>query len=91
MKILKNQRNLRSLRNINVLKSIICIVSSGNHQALIDYSKKGKVAQLAIPTNEHYLPLLYTLALQDKKDQLSFFNEKTVMGSVSMRSVLLTS
>ncbi len=65
-------------------------ISSGNHQALIDYSKKGKVAQLAIPTNEHYLPLLYTLALQDKKDQLSFFNEKTVMGSVSMRSVLLS-
>ncbi len=64
-------------------------ISSGNHQALIDYSKKGKVAQLAIPTNEHYLPLLYTLALQDKKDQLSFFNEKTVMGSVSMRSLLL--
>lgn len=62
-------------------------LEAGDHQALIDYSKKGKIAQLAIPTNEHYLPMLYAIALQDKKDELKFFNEKTLMGSVSMRSV----
>lgn len=63
-------------------------IGAGDHRALIDYSKKGTAAQLAIPTNEHYLPMLYILAMQEKTDQLSFFNEKTVMGSVSMRSFL---
>ena len=62
---------------------------AGDHQALINYSSKGRIADLAIPTNEHYLPLLYSIALQDKADDLKFFNEKTLMGSISMRSVLL--
>lgn len=64
-------------------------LSAGDHSALINYTAKGRIAELAIPTNEHYLPLLYTIALQDKTDDLKFFNEKTVMGSISMRSVLL--
>ncbi len=63
-----------------------CILS-GDHQSVIHYEKFGAAAKLAVPTNEHYLPLLYSLALQDKKDSLSFFAEKTVMGSVSMRSL----
>ncbi len=62
-------------------------IESGDHQPIIHYEKFGAVAKLAVPTNEHYLPLLYSLALQDKKDSLSFFSEKTVMGSVSMRSL----
>ncbi len=61
-------------------------ILSGNHQPIIQYEKFA-AAKLAVPTNEHYLPLLYTLALQDKKDSLSFFTEKTMMGSISMRSV----
>lgn len=64
-------------------------IEAGDHMALIDYHKKGKLAQLAIPTNEHYLPLLYTLALQEKGDSLRFFNEQTTLASVSMRSVIL--
>ena len=62
---------------------------AGDHAALVNYSSKGKIAELSIPTNEHYLPLLYAIALQDKQDDLRFFNEKTMMGSISMRSVLL--
>lgn len=62
---------------------------AGDHDALVNYAAQGKIAQLAIPTNEHYLPLLYAMALQDQRDELRFFNEKTVLGSVSMRSVLL--
>ena len=64
-------------------------ITAGDHSAPIDYSRKGAIASLAIPTNEHYLPMLYILALQDKTDHLSFFNEKTTMGSISMRSFLL--
>lgn len=65
------------------------LIEDRNHDAIIDYEKMGKIATLSIPTNEHYLPLLYVLALQEKNEPLSFFNERTLMGSVSMRSVKL--
>jgi 4,5-DOPA dioxygenase extradiol len=63
------------------------LISSGAHDKLIKYESLGKEALLAIPTPEHYLPLLYTLALQDSKDAVSFFNDKAVAGSLTMTSV----
>jgi len=39
-----------------------------------------------VPTNEHYLPLLYVLALQDKDEKIEFFGDKVTLGSMSMRS-----
>lgn len=63
------------------------MIRSGDHQGLIDYGAQGKEFQLAIPTPEHYLPLLYTLALQDSKDELELFNDKAVGGSLTMTSV----
>jgi len=42
---------------------------------------------LAIPTPEHYLPLLYSLALKTDKDELNLFNDKLQGGSLSMTSV----
>jgi 4,5-DOPA dioxygenase extradiol len=62
-------------------------ISDGNHQALIDYEQLSKSASLAIPTPDHYYPLLYALALQEKNDQPLFFNDKVVMGSLTMTSV----
>jgi len=44
---------------------------------------------LAVPTPEHYLPLLYTLGLKDKGDDLSLFNDKLLAGSLSMTSLKL--
>ena len=58
-----------------------------NHQALIDYSKLSKSASLAIPSPDHYIPLLYTLGLQDSKDETTLFNDKYVAGSLNMTSV----
>ncbi|MBC8173865.1 MAG: 4,5-DOPA dioxygenase extradiol [Chitinophagales bacterium] len=66
------------------------LIEKGDHQSVIHYDQLGKAAQLAIPTNEHYLPLLYSLALQDPKDDLQFFNDKTTAGSISMRSLILS-
>ncbi|MFN0274624.1 MAG: 4,5-DOPA dioxygenase extradiol [Chitinophagales bacterium] len=66
------------------------LIEKGDHQSIINYEKLGKAAQLSIPTNEHFVPLLYSLALQDKKDILSFFNDKTTAGSISMRSLVFT-
>jgi len=59
----------------------------GNFQALINYEKHGQALQLAIPTPEHYLPLIYTLGLKEKQEELSLFNDKLLGGSLSMTSV----
>lgn len=63
------------------------LITSGTHDRLIKYENLGREAMLAIPTPEHYLPLLYTLALQGSKDIVSFFNDKAVAGSLTMTSV----
>ena len=63
------------------------LILAGDHAAIIDYPKLGEVARLAIPTNEHFLPLLYILALQEKDEDVRFFAEKVSMGSLSMRSL----
>ncbi len=65
------------------------LILTGDHDSIIHYQKLGQAARLSVPTNEHYLPLLYVLALQDKADEISFFADKVTMGSVSMRSVRL--
>ena len=62
-------------------------IADGNHKALIDYETLNKAAKLAIPTPDHYYPMLYNLALQDSKDEISFFNDKAVGGSLTMTSV----
>ncbi|KAA2240942.1 4,5-DOPA dioxygenase extradiol [Chitinophaga agrisoli] len=62
-------------------------ILDGNHQALIDYEKLSKSARLAIPTPDHYFPLLYTLALQTSGEQPVLFNDKELLGSLTMTSV----
>jgi 4,5-DOPA dioxygenase extradiol len=61
-----------------------------NYQPLVDYAKQGKAFQLAIPTPEHYLPLIYTLGLQVKSDKMMLFNDELMAGSLSMTSIKLS-
>jgi 4,5-DOPA dioxygenase extradiol len=63
------------------------LILAGDHEALVNYEKLGKASRLSIPTNEHYLPLLYILALQDDQEQVHFFTDKVTLGSISMRSL----
>lgn len=63
------------------------LIQSGNHKELINYTSLGREVQLAVPTPDHYLPLLYTLALKEENEAVSFFNDKAVMGSLTMTSV----
>lgn len=63
------------------------LIGNGHHDSLIRYESLGKEALLAIPTPEHYWPLLYTLGLKGGKDAISFFNDKAVGGSLTMTSV----
>ncbi|CAN5301893.1 4,5-DOPA dioxygenase extradiol [soil metagenome] len=62
-------------------------IISKDHNALIDYVNLGKSAQLAVPTNDHYLPLLYTLGLQEKDEESTFIYEGFQNANVSMRCV----
>ena len=63
------------------------LILNNEHQQLIDYAAKGKAFQLSVPTPEHYLPLLYTIALKDKQEKITLFNDKLTMGSISMLSL----
>jgi 4,5-DOPA dioxygenase extradiol len=63
------------------------LVVSNDHQQLINYQNLGTAIAMAIPTPEHYLPLLYALALKSGDEEVTFYNEKLVMGSISMSSV----
>ena len=63
------------------------LITTGDHKPLINYESLGSEAMLAIPTPEHYLPLLYTLGLKGSKDNITFFNDKAVAGSLTMTSV----
>jgi 4,5-DOPA dioxygenase extradiol len=58
---------------------------NGNHDALVRYHELGRVSALAVPTLDHYLPMIYAVALQGKKEPLTFTHEGFQYGSVSMR------
>jgi 4,5-DOPA dioxygenase extradiol len=63
-------------------------IEQNDVKPLINYTDLGKLAILAHPTNDHYLPLMYALALRDKTDNFSFFNDSFDLSSMSMRSVI---
>ena len=66
------------------------LIVSSDHDSIIHYRELGQAASLAIPTNEHYLPLLYILALQEQGEHVRFFNERVTLGSISMRSLWIS-
>ncbi|MGZ5245796.1 MAG: 4,5-DOPA-extradiol-dioxygenase [Flavitalea sp.] len=63
------------------------LIEKGDFQPLINYTSLGKEAILSIPTPEHYLPLMYSLGVKSSADEVSFFNDKVVGGSLTMTSV----
>ena len=65
------------------------LIANGDHQPLINYQNLGADAMLAILTPEHYLPLIYTLGMKNDQEEVSFFNDKAVGGSLTMTSVLV--
>lgn len=64
-------------------------ILSKDHKDLIEYDRLGEAASLAIPTPDHYYPMLYALALMNNKDDVSIFNDEYVGGSLSMTSFRL--
>lgn len=66
---------------------MIKLVRENNHAKLINFRSSGKEMKLAIPTADHYFPLLYLLAMKTEDENISFFNNNVVMGSLSMTSL----
>lgn len=62
-------------------------ILAGNFEPLFTYKLQGSEWNYAIPTPEHFLPLLYTLGLKSESDQVEVFNDKCVYGSISMTSL----
>lgn len=61
-------------------------IISGNNNELIKFDKQGKAFNLSIPTPEHYLPLLYITALRNNNEEVTFYNDTAVAGSLTMTS-----
>jgi 4,5-DOPA dioxygenase extradiol len=62
------------------------LLASGNHEQLLNYRGIGQEAVYAVPTLDHYLPLIYAIGLQKKGESLKFIHEGFQHGSVSMRA-----
>lgn len=64
------------------------LIETGDHQALIDYEGIPHYRQ-AIPTEEHYLPMLYILGAMGDQETVRFFNDRITLGSMSMRGFVI--
>jgi 4,5-DOPA dioxygenase extradiol len=64
-------------------------IIENDFKSLINYKTVSKATALSAPTPEHYLPLLYSIALREKSEELSFFNDAIMGGSFSMTSVMI--
>jgi 4,5-DOPA dioxygenase extradiol len=62
------------------------LIKGNDTSHLANYMSLGKEVAMAVPTPEHYLPLLYALALRKDHEEVTFFNDRLVMGSLSMTS-----
>lgn len=71
----------------DILKKVIL---NGNYDKLISYKTLHPKIELAMPTLEHYLPLLYILGMQSKNDHIKIFNDNIIAGSLSMTSIILS-
>lgn len=67
------------------------LISNQQFMDLANYKNLGSSVQLAIPTREHFLPLLYVLAQKEENDSITFFNDDLIAGSLSMTSVVIGS
>ena len=64
-------------------------ILADDHKSLIDYKSQGRAFALAIPSPEHFLPLLYSLSLKEANETISLFNDRAIAGSLTMTCVKL--
>lgn len=62
-------------------------ILNDDHQSLINFKSQGKAFDLAIPSAEHFLPLLYSLALKEQNEKITLFNDKAIAGAITKTSI----
>jgi len=65
-------------------------IQRGAFADVIYYTKAGESSQLAVPSMEHFVPLLYVLGASDDNDEVQSFNDDCTLGSMSMTSYLFS-
>ena len=65
-------------------------ILNGNHENVLNYMSLGESAKLAVPTPDHFNPILYILGAADQDDKVAVYNDSFVLGSVSMTSYLFS-
>lgn len=68
-------------------EKMVNYILNEDHSSLINFKSQGRAFDLAIPTPEHYLPLIYTIALQSKNEAMTIFNNQPIAGSLTMTSL----
>lgn len=63
------------------------LIMNGNHKELTNFRSQCKSFDLAIPPSGHYLPLLYSLELKEKNEEVKLFNDKALAGALTMTSL----
>jgi len=86
--------NLREIRSVNQPapdwalefdNKFTEIIRNRNHKQLINYSELGNYARMSVNSAEHFIPVLYALALQEKDDEISYANhniDNTIFGAM---------
>lgn len=59
-----------------------------NHENIINFRRAGDVAKLAVPTPDHFYPLLYALGASSEEDKISVYNKSCELGSLTMTCYL---
>jgi 4,5-DOPA dioxygenase extradiol len=65
------------------------LIGQNDVRQLANYAALGTAVQLAVPTPEHFLPMLYALALKQEDESLAYFNDKPLAGSLTMTSFVI--
>lgn len=65
-------------------------ILNGNHENILNYMSLGESAKLAVPTPDHFNPILYILGAVDPEDKVTVYNDSFVLGSVSMTSYMFS-
>lgn len=63
-------------------------ILSGNHDRILNYKDMGMIARMAVPTPDHFFPLLYVLGASNQNDEISVYNKSGELGSLTMTSYL---
>ena len=64
-------------------------IDDRDFNSVINFQNLGELSKMAHPAYDHFLPLLYTLGVVHKTDQITYFNNTFEMGSIAMRSLLI--